>query len=726
MAFRRLSNAFSLKDLLEMLPRRISPNGTVLLRLARALDEQGMTKEADRITQAMVRTAQPMPSNLMAPGAAERLRAERSLQENIDARDFQANQGAVPVPGGAPMWSPTMPMTSPGFGGGQAWSTNPQYYGADLGAASSGWGLEGVTVPEGATSAPGSMGEGWNNIMGMTGTYANQYNINRARQPQGYSDQFGYHFGPRTPGQSMWDVSSSAMRSATDPATGEIDRPYLDAYLRERTGGGSGKETPSQAASSYRTGNQVGPTGGPNNPFATYMRTENLQDPRAEAYLSNPMNWEAGSPQLSGSMGLLMGQGRAQGTGMTPQQQQAYAKNARGGQFVSPFPSTTTRPALPAGQTQLPGGYGIQPQGWGTTKAIPAGTIPTFPSNPRDQVGMVPSKPITPATPAKPNRVYMKPTSKTKFRRMRRTAQYGPGNVRMGAANPGSNWWDKTFQNPDYGANSYYDTSAADEGRRAARSSPGAHMPGGYQDNLQKQYKQNVNNYNWALKMGYSQLADQYFQQQRWVFDQLDDRSFNNMTKYYSPEATQKRQTAQQTRTQQEQQKAQQAKAQQKAQSDKDSTSPNPWGGNMTEFVYPPAPAAFQQSPMQAALPPATTTTPQAQVAQTTATGGFDRMVAPPPASPGYQGMAASMMGRAAPATTTSPAPVTAPAFPAYAPYRAPTVPAAAMRTQSPTYRPPAPVVPQAAIPNKAGAQAGAPAGAPVAGLAKNKGTYGA
>ena len=712
MAFRRLSNTISLKDLLEMLPRRISPNGTVLLRLARALDEQGMTKEADRITQAMVRTAQPMPSNLMAPGAAERLRAERSLQENIDARDFQANQGAVPVPGGAPMWSPTMPMTSPGFGGGQAWSTNPQYYGADLGAASSGWGLGGVTVPEGATSAPGSMGEGWNNIMGMTGTYANQYNINRARQPQGYSDQFGYHFGPRTPGQSMWDVSSSAMRSATDPATGEIDRPYLDAYLRERTGGGSGKETPSQAASSYRTGNQVGPTGGPNNPFATYMRTENLQDPRAEAYLSNPMNWEAGSPQLSGSMGLLMGQGRAQGTGMTPQQQQAYAKNARGGQFVSPFPSTTTRPALPAGQTQFPGGYGIQPQGWGTTKAIPAGTIPTFPSNPRDQVGMVPSKPITPATPAtpaKPNRVYMKPTSKTKFRRMRRAARYGPGNVRMGAANPGSNWWDKTFQNPDYGANSYYDTSAADEGRRAdigarAGTDMGSQIQNMmYQDNLQKQYQQNVNNYNQALRSGNQQLAAQIMQQQQQVFRRMDGRSFNNITQYYStgagsPEAQAKAQAAQQA--QQTQRRTDRA----------------------AEDAY--ALQAVQQSMAN--------TTPQAQVAQTTATEGFDRMVAPPPASPGFQGMAAAMMGQAAPATTTSPAPVTAPAVPAAtmrtwnAPYRAPTVPAAAMRTQSPTYRPPAPVVPQAAMPNQAGAQAGAPAGAPVAGFAKNKGTYGA
>jgi hypothetical protein len=89
------SNELSLKDLLEMLPkapRRVSPNGAALLRIARALDEQGMTKEADRITQAMVRAAQPGYVSEEDFREQQPIRLQKQLQDLSAQQDLQTKQ----------------------------------------------------------------------------------------------------------------------------------------------------------------------------------------------------------------------------------------------------------------------------------------------------------------------------------------------------------------------------------------------------------------------------------------------------------------------------------------------------------------------------------------------------------------------------------------------------------------------------------------------------------
>ena len=483
------SNAISLKDLLEMLPmrkatRKVAPDGAALLRLARALDEQGMTKEADRITQAMVRTAQ---MNL-APGVQPTGGFQPYNDQTIGG--YYGQQFPV-------QWG----KTTPGYVG------KPTYVNPG-GAIQSGmpvpefaWG-GGEVAPNRGGGFSFSPGSELGNTLGAMGTFQAPSSSQTWRLPGDRITFSNPYENNPAPYQAL-DMAGRASKG---------DRPLRDAYWSAMN-----SSDPQQVLRAYQEGSTAIPMRGAPGGGGLAFRGGTKQDLQGQdVYHSG--TWQQPSALTSGP---------ATSTGEL--QPSLPSRFDEWGGSQRPIPGTMNQlPYRPIAPYQAP------------SPAQPSST-PNFLTSPRDQVGVVSSRPITPTTPttpAKPNRVYMKPTSRTKFRPMTRNAQLGWGGAGQYQMTPGyaqyqqpmgaTNYQQPYHQGgPGYNANSYW--------QALQQNSPAAGIQNMmYQGNLQKQYQQNVNAYNQALRSGNQQAAAQIMQQQQQVYGQMDEGSIGKMTQYYT------------------------------------------------------------------------------------------------------------------------------------------------------------------------------------------------
>lgn len=480
MAFQRIS--ISVKDLLEMLPTReaprtVAPDTRALLRLARALDEQGMTKQADRIAKAMVRSAQYNDQTLGG------YYGQQIPTQYGDSTPGFVGQPTFVNPGGAIQSG--MPVPEFGWGGGEV-------------------------APNRAGEFSFSPGSELGDALGAMGAFRTPSSSQMWRLP---GDRFTFS-NPNDDNPRPFQALDMAQRASGG------NRNLQDAYWTAMN-----SSDPQQVLRSWQEGSTAIPMRGAPGGGGLAFRSGTPQDLQGED-LYHPGTWQEPSALLSGP---------ATSTGKLQAALPSRFESWGGSQ----------RPA-PGAVTQLP----YRPVGQMTPSLPQAGAAQTRPSN---QVGVVSSKPLAPQNqvpkpfiPVPPEipAAALRPRSKTKFRSMRKTAQLGWGSPGQYAMTPQY----AQYQQPMGNYQNYQgQPNVIDQHLQQAA--------------LQRQYQQNVDSYNQALRTGNQPLADQLMMQQQYLYGNMNDLSKGNMENYYSTGAGSPENQAQTFETQQAQQNDQHQKA---------------------------------------------------------------------------------------------------------------------------------------------------------------------